>query len=176
MIINATFIAEWHPRYDECTHDEGEYQAILSNLAPRLPTFKNMPRLIVRRIIRWKSPRIMSRVNYGILAKAVHEAAGYPELCRLAILDAGPFVGAPFASTILHFMYPDRFPIFDIRTATALHTAGLFSTTSIAAQHYSAFVKAIFDIQHGAPWYSLRQIDQVLFAFQKLTLVPRKSS
>jgi hypothetical protein len=79
-------------------------------------------------------------------------------------------IGAPVGSTILHFIYPDRFPVIDVRTCEALYHHGYIASTTRDVKRYPDFRKAILGIQKQYGQYSLRQIDKALFAYHKLEL------
>ena len=79
-------------------------------------------------------------------------------------------IGAPIGSTILHFIYPDKFPIMDVRTCESLFHLGYIKSKSRDEKRYPMFRKAILDIQKQCDQYSLRQIDKALFAYDKFEL------
>lgn len=170
--LDAGFIEKWHPLYERTESDEPEYQHLISAFSRHRPAFVGVPESRLQRLVHWKSARIYTRVDYSALARAIGAAAMAPEAERLAILDVVGYVGPPVASTILHFMYPDTFPIYDVRTAEVLYAAGLIASDKTDADNYPDFVNAIFLIKGRAPDYSLRQIDRALFSFHKQAFRP----
>lgn len=174
ITLDSEFLATWHPRYERTENDEPVYRELISAFQKHSPHFIDLPEGLLRELIRWKSARIHTRVDYDALTTAVRSSAAAPRGDRMAMLDVVAFVGPPVASTILHFMYPNTFPIFDVRTAEVLCEAELTSSDRTTAENYPAFVKAIFEIKGRAPDYSLRQIDRALFAFHKQEFQPIK--
>ena len=83
-----------------------------------------------------------------------------------------PGVRIAVASTILHFIYPNKFPIIDVNTIKALKEFGYYDTSinigklRDSPEAYNNFRKKILNIQKilGNSW-SLRRIDKALFAF-----------
>jgi len=69
------------------------------------------------------------------------------------------------ASTILHFMYPDKFPIRDVRTVGTLRDKGLLRKKKISYNDYRAEILRIYDDCKGE--FSLRQIDKALFTYNE---------
>jgi hypothetical protein len=78
-----------------------------------------------------------------------------------------PGVGAPTASTVIHFFHPEEMPIIDIRTVEVLYSANLILTRQRDLEHYEEFRKAILAIKSACPRHSIREIDKALFAFHK---------
>lgn len=78
------------------------------------------------------------------------------------------------ASTILHFMAPNIYPIIDIRTVGVLFIAGqLSSQTQTGIRAYKKYLAAIDKIQQSCTTsWSLRAIDNALFTYHKEFLVP----
>lgn len=75
--------------------------------------------------------------------------------------------GVPVASTILHYIFPDRFPIIDIRTAEALYiNSKIKSPDRSDYRIYDQFRSAIIEIVRKTGC-SLHQIDRALFAYHR---------
>ena len=168
--IDEAFLGTWSPRYDETEHDEDEYRSILATVAEDVSGIQTLSRRSFERIIEWKAARVKAIINwnefdvYGHAFKACLES---PDEQKLPILDALYGIGVPVASTVLHFMYPDRFPIMDIRTVEVLHQAGCIESTQRDQKHYMPFRSAILGIAQRSPGSSLREIDRSLFAYHK---------
>lgn len=80
--------------------------------------------------------------------------------------------GVPVASTVLHFMYPEKFPIIDIRTAEVLYLFGkIRSTDRNKYSTYIAFRLAILETGTRIA-IPLHKIDRALFAYHRDTLQP----
>lgn len=91
-----------------------------------------------------------------------------------------PGVRMPVASTILHFIYPKRFPIVDYRTVETLQhfdclnksRSRYFFRDTIAG--YRVFQRVMLNIARQRQKWSLRQIDRALFAYHKEELKPKR--
>jgi hypothetical protein len=78
----------------------------------------------------------------------------------------------PVTSTVLHFIYPDKFPIMDIRTAEVLYFAcKTNSPDRDTYQNYEIFRTVILDIANREKC-SLHNIDRALFAYHRCVLQP----
>jgi len=95
-----------------------------------------------------------------------------PEEDKLAILDELYGIGVPVASTILHFMYPDRYPIMDVRTVEVLNFAGYLKSKQRNQRQYIPFRATILALMQQYRC-SLREIDRALFAYDKKELAPK---
>jgi len=75
--------------------------------------------------------------------------------------------GAPVASTVLHFVFPDRFPIIDIRTAEVMYlTCKIKSPNRYDYRIYGQFRSAMLEIANKTG-FSLHKIDRALFAYHR---------
>jgi len=75
------------------------------------------------------------------------------------------------ASVVLHFMFPDTYPIYDVRTVEALNYFGYLESKTVSHKRYTKFCKVLNEIKRYVDNYSLREIDRALFAFHKQKLV-----
>ena len=78
-----------------------------------------------------------------------------------------PGIGAPVASTILHFICPEIFPIYDFRTTEVLYRLGCLKSKTVSNIRYPEFQSVILNIRTELVHYNLRQIDRALFAYHK---------
>jgi len=173
--IDDTFIERWHPRCDEIADDEQEYQAIIRKISNELKESGNISNDTFVRILDWKAPRVKGIVRldeFKVYAKTIGQALQAPEDRKLEILVGLYGIGVPVGSTILHFIYPDLFPIMDIRTAETLHYAERIESKQRDLKRYTPFRSVILDIRQKHPRWSLRQIDRTLFAYHKIELKP----
>ena len=120
----------------------------------------------------WKSPRQKSRYESNgspLVEKATRLAFDLDEeILKLYVLMALEGVGVPVASTILHFLQPEGFAIFDVRARGTLLGAGLWhrrkGDQSVAAWiEYLAIMRRLA-VRHRV---SLRSLDKALFAYDK---------
>jgi hypothetical protein len=106
--------------------------------------------------------------------EAINDVLLAPDENKVGILLSLPGVGVPVASTILHFLYPERFPIMDVRTAEVLYfSAKLIKSKQRDSNNYDPFRVAIMNIHQKCSGCSLREIDRSLSAFHKLELEPK---
>lgn len=171
--IDHSFISIWHPRYDEIANDEAEYRLLVTLTNTEIAEKGTLTKQTFTRILNWKSPRVKGivRLNefhvYEEGLRATHKAE---ENKKLEVLLQLHGVGAPVGSTILHFMYPDSFPIIDVRTTETLHYASRIKRSSTDSSHYTSFRSEILKILRETSCFTLRQIDRALFAYHKIYL------
>ena len=116
MKIDYNFIEQWEPKYDEIESDEGEYLSLIESVNEDVKTQKLISLKTFERIINWKSPRAKGTIKWGNF-DIYHEAfrkildPRYPDKMRLLLPLPG--IGAPVASTILHFIFPQIFPLMN---------------------------------------------------------------
>jgi hypothetical protein len=125
------------------------------------------------RILICKSPRVKGIVNlnqFSDYKKGVYRSNQAEESQKLHILAQLCGIAGPVGSTILHFMYPDSFPIIDVRTTQVLHCAGLISKCSSDQKHYPKFKSALHRLAQNCLGFTLREIDRALFAYHKIYL------
>lgn len=173
FLIDDSFIIKWHPLYEETEDDEEEYRQIVASVKEEIRKIGNLSKETFIRILDWKTPRLKGIVrlnNFKLYAEAIKKSLGTPEGQKLIILDNLYGIGAPLASTILHFIYPEEFPIMDIRTVEVLYAGGYIKSKLRDARRYPDFKAAILSIRQQFPKWTLRQIDRALFAFHKLTM------
>jgi thermostable 8-oxoguanine DNA glycosylase len=171
--IDDPFIAKWHSRYDEIEHDEEEYQKIIEQVKVDIADGGTISYETTKRLLKWKKARRATNFILDSFAKfdeAIRKGRKEPECTKLQILDDLPGIGVPVGSTFLHFMYPDKFLIMDVRTVEVLYTSGYIKFKSRDAKRYLAFRDVIFSIHRQSPGWNLRQIDRALFAFHKIEL------
>jgi len=171
--INRSFVSAWHPRYDETENDETDYKALVGLTSTEIREQKTLKEHTFRRILDWKSPRVKGIVRFNefqVYEEGIRAAYDAEENKKLEALLRLYGVGAPVASTILHFMYPDSFPIIDIRTVETLYRAGRIKHSSTAPSHYAAFRSEIISILSEISPFTLRELDRSLFAYHKIHL------
>ncbi|MBN1829037.1 MAG: hypothetical protein JW884_07820 [Deltaproteobacteria bacterium] len=175
--VDLSFVSTWHPRYDEIENDETEYKALVALTNKDITEQKTLTEQTFIRILDWKSPRIKGivRLNeFGVYENGIRDAYGAEEDRKLEALLQLYGIGAPVASTILHFMYPDAFPIIDVRTVETLCCAGRIKHHSTDASRYATFRAEMLEILKEVPPFTLREIDRALFAYHKIHLSQNK--
>jgi len=170
MKIDANFIERWEPKYDELESDEDEYQALIGLVREEIETCGSIEIDTFKRIINWKSPRAKGKIKWNLYSdydKAFKRVLAPKCRNKMEKLVALCGIGAPVASTILHFMFSETFPIYDCRTTEALNSFGYLESKTVSPARYPEFQKAILRIKGELVRYSLRQIDRALFAYHK---------
>src|SRR4030042_2294042 len=174
--IDCDFISTWHPKYDQIANDETEYRTLVALVKKEIGQKSTVSKETFIRILNWKSPRVKGiiRLNeFYIYEKGVGASYGAEENEKLIILLRLYGIGAPVGSTILHFMYPNSFPIIDIRTAETLHYAGRIKSSLTYFSHYDSFRSEMLKIAKENPSFTLREIDRALSAYHKIYLSPK---
>jgi len=164
-----------------------EYSDILKDVQEDIQNSKNISRDTFENIIRWKAERNLNNVKWSqfeIYTEAIKDVLNLPENQKACRIEGLPGIGLPNASTILHLIYPEEFPIVDIRTVRVL----LSETQEIDGKlvnyldprykidyyrfhlwGYYLFKKAIIEIAKFTK-KGLREIDKALFAYDKKSL------
>lgn len=176
LSIDDTFIEKWHPRYDEIEDDEEKYRMTIIKVSNEFSQKGTISKETFIDILNWKAPRVKGIVKlneFDIYEKAFRKCFKAPNEEKLAILVKLYGIGIPVASTMLHFMYPQSFPIMDIRTVETLYHAGYIESKARDQKRYIPFRSAILTIANNCPRWSLRQIDRALFAYHKIELAPK---
>ena len=118
-VIDNDFIRKWEAEYDKIEHDEGNYQCLIAKVREEVRRIGTLSRGIIEEIYNWKAPRAKGYVEwekFGIYENSFRETLRALENQKIAILVKRRGIGIPVASTILHFIYPNTFPIVDVRT------------------------------------------------------------
>lgn len=118
-------------------------------------------------VCRWKTARSAPKVasNSAAAIRAASRRAfrteGIVEQISHMLALAG--VGVPTASVLLHFAFPDRFPILDVR---ALESLGVTGRSSYAPSFWADYVTTCRELatMHGV---SLRTLDKALWQYSK---------
>lgn len=174
--IDHSFISTWHPRYDEIANDEAEYKSLVTLTNTEIREKGTISGQTFIRILNWKSPRVKGivRLNeFGVYEKGISAAYCAEENEKLKTLLRLHGIGAPVGSTILHFIYPNSFPIIDVRTTETLHHAARIASSSTASSHYATFRSEMLNIARENSCFTLREIDRALFAYHKIHLSPK---
>lgn len=175
--IDDDFILKWHLIYDE--GDEEEYEEIKRLVKDDIEKIVSISESTFKRLYKWKT---RGRSFHNIIMKDYKElynenvkiALELPKNKKIYMLYGLPGVGTPVGSTILHFIYPNEFPIIDERTIKTLqYHEYLEKKKSIyqlrdSPEPYNTYINTILKIQSECKEnWSLREIDRALFAFEK---------
>ncbi len=169
-MIDSEFIEKWEPKYDEIESDQNEYLRLVKQVSDEINDNQNIKLETFKKIIDWKSSRAKGYVkwdNYNIYQRIFKQIINPESSQKMRTLDALPGIGPPVASTILHFIYPDVFPIYDFRTVEVLKYFNYLTSITVSLAQYPNFTEIILKIRKNLVNYDLRQIDRALFAFHK---------
>jgi hypothetical protein len=122
-------------------------------------------------IARWKSPRPVRHYQSNdddlvqeVTALAFAARRDDLKLRLLMLLDS---VGVPVASTILHFAFPDEYPIMDVRAVTTLTQLGLWTRpVQFSVADWQVYTDLMRDHAKRLG-VTLRELDKALWAFDK---------
>ncbi|ADI73371.1 conserved hypothetical protein [Methanohalobium evestigatum Z-7303] len=172
--IDADFIKYWMPFYDkpDIGADYSEYTSIMNKVHRDVAngtiyesTFKD--------ILDWKAARIKGKVdwnNFEYYDNTFKEMLKAEDDAKLSILCQLDGIGVPTASTILHFIYPERFPIIDYRVMEVLNNFGYLNTKNATSEsNYHKYRNVILNIAAESNC-SLSELDRALFAYHKENL------
>jgi len=180
-VLSKEFVRKWAAQYDAdfpAKYKEGEAQ-LKAWLQARFR--EGQPYLDKERFVeiaRWKSQRPLRhyKSNDDDLVREVTAlafAARRDDL-RLRLLTLLNGVGVPVASTILHFAFPDKYPIMDVRAVTTLTHLGLWTRrgpvqpgfTGFSVEDWQFYTHLMRD--HAKELgVTLRELDKALWAFDK---------
>ncbi len=170
--IDNQSIRYWASRYDDPNigGDEDKYKLIRSKVSDEISDTGTLSRETFTQVMDWKAPRAKGRVDwkdFESYQRIIKYATEAPDEIKLAILCSLDGIWVPVASTILHFVYPDRFPIVDYRATEVLYDAGKLTSQSITQSSCKVYRKVILDIcdETGC---DIRTLDRALFAYHKL--------
>jgi hypothetical protein len=121
-------------------------------------------------VVRWKSARAIphaERNSSQAVKKATKAAFGTDdELVRLGWMISLSGVGVPVASALLHFAFPDRYPILDYRALSALGDPKRRS--QYTATFWTEYVSRCRDLAKRAG-VSIRELDKALWQYSRET-------
>lgn len=170
VTIDADFINKWKKRYDEdyIGGDDEEYKNIFKKVSEEL-SLGTISKATFIEILNWKTPRLKGIVKldkFNYYEEGIKMALDAPDDQKLSILDDLYGIGVPTASTILHFIYPSKFPIMDVRTAETLHDFDYLKKDTRSDENYVLFCEVIRNIAQESNC-TLREVDKAIFAYHK---------
>ena len=172
--VNAEFVRHWAKVYDDAnrgTYDEIEENAIMDWVS-RQPEPKFLNKEYFVRLGRWKTPRY-NDTRKANPEKTIIEVTRLAyqmqdDLSKLQTLISLNGVGIAIASTILYFMEPGRYAIFDYHVRNALNkkrcwNCGKDDNTKQAWLEYVDIMRRLA-VRIGV---DLRTLEKALFAYDK---------
>ena len=169
--VDARFVRTWSKVYDNEIRDAEEENAILDWICRR-PEPKYLNKEYFVRLGRWKTPRYSDtrKANQEeTIIKVTRQAhQEQNDLRKLRLLLTLNDVGVAVASTILYFMEPDRYAIFDYHVRNALNkkrcwNRGKDDTTKQAWLEYVDVTRTLA----ARTGVDLRTLEKALFAYDK---------
>jgi len=174
LTLDHGFVQRWCNKYSEIfrgSYDETEEKAIRSWLS-RQGEPKHLNKEYFVRLGRWKTKRQTSNYeandeNTIIQVTRFAYQASDP-LLKLSVLKTLRGVGVAVAGTILHYLHPDRFPIFDYHARATLRRASLWSrdVNDDSDQAWLEYTNIMNELAKRLG-VSLRDLDKALFAYDK---------
>lgn len=171
--IDKEFIRYWAKRYDEYNigDDEGEYNLLLNKVSDEISNTSTISQDTFERIADWKSFHVKHKVKweeFELYQTGIKYALEVPDRLKLSLLCGLEGVDIPVASTILNFMYPNKFPIIDYRVTQVLREAACIQLAkNMSYKMYYRYKTEIENIVEQTG-YDIRTIDRALFAYHKL--------
>jgi len=176
-MINSKFIKNWIPEFslreidNKKKDEEDEYSGILKTIKEQDLC---IDKATFQKLYDWKAKRSKKYLevedNYELYESAFKEILDLKDEEKIRFYlktnerKKLPGILEPVASTILHFMYPDKFPIRDVRTVETLRDKGLLT----GKVSYNEYRKVIFEIRKNCgEEFSLREIDRALFTYNE---------
>jgi hypothetical protein len=173
-VLSKEFVQKWAAQFDakfdvKYKQEEVRLKAWLQTRFREGRRYLDKPHFVD--IARWKSqlPLRHYQSNDGPLVREVTAlafAARRDDL-RLRLLTLLNGVGVPVASTILHFAFPGRYAIMDVRAVTTLTHLGLWTRpVQFSVADWQVYTHLMRD--HAKELgVTLRELDKALWAFDK---------
>lgn len=171
-MIDSEFIERWIPD-DIGNKYEQWYKELIGKVKKEISEDRTLKIETFKSIYKWKtrdrSKGHLDLKNYEIYEKAITSLLSKIEdnkkIKNIVDLNGIRF---PVASTILHFIFPEDFPILDIRTANTLWDKYVLSKKmGDNLKDYLLYRDSILKIREKCRFFSLRQIDRALFTYNE---------
>lgn len=177
--ITREFVDYWSARFDvKYARDEVRLKRWLAqDKNPRPLDSEHFMDLAM-----WKSPRpkrYYERNSDAFIRQVTkHAFQASDGRLQLHILMALEGVGVPVASAILHFAFPDTYPIMDVRVLRTLRRAGLWrrdEARSFTTAGWLEYVQSMREHSQEVQ-VDLRDLEKALWAFDKYGGRPREGA
>ena len=168
-MITKAFIRNWQSKYELEAGDDTDYGALVKLLAQEATTARFNFSTIVQ-VVDWKASRIKGLMDftcpekYCAFVRLAYDTAN--RRTKLWILTSLEGWGIPMASTMLHFLHPNRFPIVDYRVLQVLRDRTGFIANRDTEKGYWRYYSEIHYIMRTTGC-RMREIDRALWAFHK---------
>jgi hypothetical protein len=172
--LNRTFVREWARVYDQ--HYQPRQRDVERRVKAWLrgqPGVKHLDKGHFVALATWKTPR--SRPAYERNAPTlVRDATNLAsrasnERLKVHVLTALEGVNVTLAATILHFMHPRSYPIFDFHARRTLKKTGWWKGRPASDASVEAWEQYIAVMRQLARRFrvSLRDLDKALYAYDR---------
>jgi hypothetical protein len=169
-LFTEAFINKWKGKYEDKESDQDEYLHICDQVKQEINSIGTISSGTMRRIAKWKSSRASIHFKWdvlGIYQSLIKEILAGAHKNPIEALASLPGIKGPMGSTILHFLSPDVYPIYDVRTVKILYEQRLIKRKTATVLGYKDFCSAIYFIREDLKEFSLRDIDCAIFAYEK---------
>jgi thermostable 8-oxoguanine DNA glycosylase len=174
--ITKAFVDHWSAQYDE-KYPAGskvhEDEQCLKKWLAEQSGPKSLDKERFLKLAGWKSERPKPRYerNSSAFVREVTELAfqASDDRLRMHILMALDGVGMPVASALLHFAFPDRYPILDFHVVRTLRRAGLWrrgEAPDFTPAEWLEFTQLMRRLASRLGVH-MRDLDKALWAFDK---------
>jgi len=173
-MIDEKFIDKWGP----IDIEDFEYNNIKRLVEGDIKKIISISKATLEALLNWKASRTKGKLNWENFEdyeKKFKEILELPKENKLGKLTELAGFGVSIASAVLHFIYPNEFPIIDIRTVETLQATDYIdknkSIYSIrdTIKGYYYYRSVILDIAKKCK-KSLRDVDKALFKYHKINL------
>ena len=170
-MIKKEFIKRWIPD-DSKNEFEKQYNKLKENVKSEISKSKTLKEETFQEIYGWKTRNRSKRhldsdlkLYLDAISKLLNEPSIEKKIETIAGLSGIRF---PVASTVLHFVYPEDFPIIDVRTVKVLWDKGMLDRKlGDNMKDYTTYREKIMKIKEICKESSLRSIDRALFTYNE---------
>ena len=170
-MIKKEFIKRWIPD-DSKNKYEQQYNELKDQVKIEISTSKTLKEETFQENYKWKTRNRSQKhldPNRKIYTEAISKLVNELDIeKKIEIIEELDGIRFPVASTVLHFIYPEDFPIIDVRTVKALWDKGMFKTKpGDNIKDYMIYREKIMKIRDTCKDFSLREIDRALFTYNE---------
>ena len=171
--ISRQFVEQWSEKYDKAIYRWTSVEREVRGWLATRPEPKYLNKRTFLLICWWKTGQMANYVRsnpFRLVMRATHLASEVEsnDRLKLRILLLLGGVDVPIASTILHFLQPDRFPIFDMHVRSSLEKAGKWhrSVDDESEDAWLEYVDVMRDLANNLG-VGLRELDKALWTYDK---------
>jgi len=171
FLIDKDFIKRWIPD-DSKNEYENDYNEIIERIKFEVSEIKTIKQETFQDIYKWKTRNRSKRhlnSDLNLYTNAISKLLNQQSIKKKIEIIAGlNGIRFPVASTILHFLYPNVFPIIDVRTVNVLWEKGSINKKfGDSIKDYITYRELIMKIKENCKEFSLRQIDRAIFTYNE---------